>query len=170
MSTAAAFRLGVIAALAAALAACSDGNGGGGTAWPTSGWAVEAPDEHGMDAAVLEGAREYAFRPEKHTQGVVVVRHGVIVAEWYETGRDETSFATSWSVAKSFTSAAIGIAIEEGLIEGVDVRLAEFFPDWRGTDKEAITLRDVLQMATGLDWVESYDTTRATCPRRTSSR
>lgn len=97
-----------------------------------------------MTSAVLDGARAYAFQEGKNTQGVVVVRHGVIVAEWYEPGRDASSFAPSWSVAKSFTSALVGIAIEEGLIESVDVGMAEFFPEWRGTPKESITLRDVL--------------------------
>lgn len=125
--------------------------------WPTAEWLVEAPEAHGMDAAILDGARAYAFQDGKNTQSVVIVRHGVIVAEWYEEGRDENSFATSWSVAKSFTSALIGIAIEEGLIESVDVSMAEFLPQWVGTEKEAITLRDVLSMASGLDWDESYD-------------
>ncbi len=109
-----------------------------------------------MDSAELEGARDYAFQEGKNTQGVVVVRDGVIVAEWYEDGRGATSFATSWSVAKSFTSALIGIAIREGLIDGVDARVAEFFPDWRGTNKEAITLRHVLSMESGLQWDEDY--------------
>lgn len=109
-----------------------------------------------MDAMVLDGARRYAFQPEKHTQGVVVVRHGVIVAEWYEDGRDAASFATSWSVAKSFTSALIGIAVDEGLLSGVGQRLADVFPEWRGTSKEAITLRDVLWMSSGLAWDEDY--------------
>jgi CubicO group peptidase (beta-lactamase class C family) len=158
ISTPTSIGLAAMISIVAALAAgCSGDSGSGARAWPTNGWTVEAPAAHGMDAAVLEGARDYAFQPQKHTQGVVVVRHGVIVADWYEEGRDETSFATSWSVAKSFASAAVGIAIDEGLIAGVDVSMAEFFPDWRGTEKEAITLRDVLQMATGLEWVESYD-------------
>jgi CubicO group peptidase (beta-lactamase class C family) len=87
---------------------------------------------------------------------VVVVRDGVIVAEWYENGRDAMSYATSWSVAKSFTSALIGIAIGDGLIDGVDARIADFFPDWRGTAKEAITLRHVLSMESGLQWDEDY--------------
>lgn len=109
-----------------------------------------------MNGVVLEGARAYAFQEGKETQGVVVVRRGTIVAEWYEPGRDRTSFATSWSVAKSFTSALIGIAIAEGLIENVDVGMAAFFPDWRGTPKETMSLRDVLSMASGLLWAEDY--------------
>jgi CubicO group peptidase (beta-lactamase class C family) len=154
-------RVALVLVSATLATACSDGGGSSHPAWPTHGWTVESPAAHGMDAGVLAGARHYAFEPQKHTQGVVVVRHGVIVAEWYEEGRDETSFATSWSMAKSISSALIGIAIDEGLIPGVDVSMAEYFPAWRGTDKAAIRLRDVLQMASGLRWIEDYDPTSA---------
>lgn len=135
----------------------SDGTGPSEFAGPgAAGWEVSAPADRGMDAVTLEEARRYAFDPGKNTQGVVVVRNGVIVAEWYEEGRDPSSFASSWSVAKSFTGALIGIAIEDGLIEGLDVSMAEFLPSWRGTDKEAVRLRDVLSMASGLEWTENY--------------
>ena len=140
------------------LYACSDNNSSEANnplVWPTSGWTNEMPEDHGMNSTVLEGARDYAFQSDKYTQGVVVVRDGVIVAEWYALGRDETSYATSWSVGKSFTSALIGIAIEEGLIESVDISMSEFLPDWRGTPKEDVTLRHVLSMASGIDWNES---------------
>ena len=124
--------------------------------WPVDGWAVRTPAEQGMDAATLEGARDYAFAEGKNTQGVVVIRDGALVAEWYADGKDETSWAASWSVAKSFTSALIGIAIEEGLIPGVDVAMSDYLPSWQDTDKDPITLEDVLQMASGLTWDESY--------------
>jgi hypothetical protein len=55
---------------------------------PTWEWPESTPAEQGMDAAILEGARTYAFAPGKYTQGVVVTRHGVLVAEWCEDGRD----------------------------------------------------------------------------------
>src|SRR5690606_7835056 len=53
---------------------------------PGADWTVEDPEDHGMDPEVLEGAREYAFAEGRNTQGVVVVRDGVIVAEWYADG------------------------------------------------------------------------------------
>ena len=124
---------------------------------PGDEWAVEAPEDHGMDPDTLEGAQEYAFTDGMNTQGVVVVHEGVIVAEWYAEGADQDSWAASWSMAKSYTSALVGIAIEDGLIPGVDEPMTTWYPDWEGTDKAAITLRDVLQMSSGLDWVEDYD-------------
>jgi CubicO group peptidase (beta-lactamase class C family) len=113
-----------------------------------------------MSPIALARAGEYALLPGSNTQGVVVARHGVIVAEWYEDGRDATSYAASWSVAKSIASALIGVAIERGDVRDENVSMAEFFPDWAGTEKEAITVRNVLQMTSGLDWSEYYATTQ----------
>lgn len=124
---------------------------------PGAEWDVQPPEEQGMDAATLDGAREYAFAEGQNTQGVVVIRNGVIVAEWYADGAGETSWAASWSMAKSFASALIGIAIDEGLIPSVDEPMTTYYPEWEGTPREDITLRDVLQMASGLDFTESYD-------------
>lgn len=123
---------------------------------PGDEWTVSSPEDEGMDAAALEGAREYAFADGMNTQGVVVVRHGKIVAEWYAEGADQDSWTASWSMAKSFTSALIGIAIEEGKIPGVDEPMTTWFPEWTGSPREDITLENVLQMSSGLDWDEGY--------------
>ena len=117
-------------------------------------WEVAQPEEHGMNPASLDAARTYAFADGMNTQGVVVVHDGVIVAEWYADGADEESWATGHSVARSFTSALVGIAIEDGLIPGVEEPMVTYFPEWAGSQRETITLRDVLQMSSGLDWVE----------------
>lgn len=154
-----------VALIALVMACSSGGTTGGETATPQRAstgpvpadeWEVASPEEHGMDPASLEAARAYAFAEGMNTQGVVVVHDGEIVAEWYAGGADEDAWAASWSVAKSFTSALVGIAIEDGLIPGVDEPMTTWFSDWEGTDREAITLRDVLQMSSGLDWVEDY--------------
>ena len=120
-------------------------------------FAEGAPEDVGMDSAVLEGARTYAFTAGRNTQGVVVVRRGTIVAEWYDPRRDATSRGASWSMAKSFTSALVGIALERGEIPSVDEPMTTYIPEWVGTDKEDMVLRDVLEMASGLEWNEDYD-------------
>lgn len=124
-------------------------------------FAEGAPESVGMDAATLERAREYAFAPGRNTQAVIVVRRGTIVAEWYAPERDEHSLAASWSIAKSMTSALIGIALERGEIPSIDAPMTTWVPEWEGTERAAITLRDVLEMASGLAWVEDYDPTNA---------
>ena len=50
-----------------------------------------------------------------------------------------TDLVTSWSVAKSFTSALIGKALDEGLISRLDQQVAEFIPAWKNKDKEVQT-------------------------------
>lgn len=124
--------------------------------WPTDEWTVVAPEDMGMDAAVLEGAFDYAFGKGKNTQGVIVIRGGAIVAERYADGHDETSVAASWSAGKSFASTLVGIAIDEGLIDGVDAPMSTWIDSWAGSDKASITLEHVLHMESGLDFVEDY--------------
>lgn len=124
---------------------------------PGDEWQVDEPEDHGMDPAVLEGAKTYAFADGKNTQGVVVVRGGAIVAEWYAPGADEESWAASWSMAKSVASALIGIAIDEGKIPSIDEPMTTYYPDWADRGLGDVTLRHVLEMSPGLQWNESYD-------------
>lgn len=127
--------------------------------YPTSDWTVVAPEDMGMDSAVLDGARQYAFQADKNTQAVVVVRGGAIVAEWYNTveNKNRDSMAASWSMAKSFTSALVGIAIAEGRIQSVEQPLSTWLPEWAGDVRGTIPLRAVLQMQSGLAFQEDYN-------------
>lgn len=124
--------------------------------FPTTEWTVRTPEEMGMNSAELEKARAYAFQPEMNTQGIVVLRGGAIVAEWYADDRDGDSYAASWSMAKSFASALIGIAIDEGLITSVEQPMKDFIPAWSGQAKGDISLRSVLWMQSGLNFREDY--------------
>lgn len=126
------------------------------TTVPGSDWEVTSPAAEGMDPTVLDAARRYAFADGRNTQGVVIVRHGRIAQEWYAPGSGPDSYGASWSMAKSFTSALIGIAIDEGLIPSVDEPMTTYYPEWIGTPKESMTLRQVLHMESGLKWNENY--------------
>ncbi|MGN6694836.1 MAG: serine hydrolase domain-containing protein [Aquihabitans sp.] len=123
---------------------------------PGKEWVLEEPADEGMDPVTLEDARTYALAEGRNTQGVVIVRNGAIVSEWYADGADADSWTASWSVAKSFTSAVTGIAVEQGDIGSVDDAAAEYLTQWEGTDKEAITVEDILHMQSGLTWDEDY--------------
>jgi CubicO group peptidase (beta-lactamase class C family) len=169
MSTArSALRLVLLGLISANLAACSSdeaapggGDPSGRAAFPSPNWEVRSPESQGMNKTGIEQALTYAFQEGKNTQGVLVIRGRAIVAERYEPGRNDSSFAGSWSVAKSFTSAVVGIAIAKGLIPSVDATMTDYLSDWAGTAKAPITLRHVLYMASGLKWQETYspDTT-----------
>ena len=88
--------------------------------WPGSDWEVLEPSRVNMSSSKLQEALDYAFVENRNTQAVVVIRHGVIVAEKYADDKNRFSLATSWSTAKSFTSALIGMAIKQGFIDSVD--------------------------------------------------
>ena len=59
---------------------------------------------------------------------MVVVKDDRIVDEYYKDGYDETSVFRLYSCSKSVTSALMGIAIDKGLIDGVDVPVSAYFP------------------------------------------
>ncbi len=123
----------------------------------SSDWKVVAPEKLGLDPAKLEVARAYAFQNEMYTQAVVVIKDGYLVAEWYAEGTDKNTWATSWSIAKSFTSALLGIAWGDGLLSSLDVTMGTFVTEWSGDDERAsMTLRDVITMSSGLHWSEDY--------------
>ncbi len=86
-----------------------------------------------------------------------MVHEGAIIAEWYADGADENSWAASWSVGKSVTSATVGIAIEEGLIPGVDEPMTTWYPELADAGLGDMTLRDVLQQSSGQQWNENYE-------------
>jgi CubicO group peptidase (beta-lactamase class C family) len=96
------------------------------------------------------------FLQRTTTLGLLVVKDDRVVSERYFFGASADSLFTSWSVAKSFVSALVGIAIDERLIASVDQRLADYVPDLRHSGYERATIKDVLQMASGVDFNEDY--------------
>ena len=124
--------------------------GGDDLRWPGATWDELAPAEVGADASLLEDAFDYAAQPRMNTQSVVVVKDGAIIGEWYDSGEDADSVATSWSMAKSVVSALIGMHLDEGTIGSLDDSIADYLTDWAGTPEAAVTLRDLLEMRSGL--------------------
>lgn len=125
--------------------------------FPTETWAT-GPLPAGVDQAVLDRAVERAFGPPDATervQSIVVVHGGRIVYERYHPLDGPEQVYDSFSVAKSFTSALIGLLVADGLLELDDPPAVE---QWQGAGdpRQAITLRQLLQMSSGLQWSEEY--------------
>jgi CubicO group peptidase (beta-lactamase class C family) len=121
-------------------------------------WPHATPEEHGVDSAKLETMRQTIDVLDLPIDSVVVVRHGGIVFEYYPNPSlyGPNGLHNLYSVTKSVTSILIGIAIDEGSIEGVDQSVVGFFPD-RGIAnldacKERMTLEHLLTMTSGLEW------------------
>jgi len=96
------------------------------------------------------------FLGETKTLAFVVVHRDRLVHERYFDGATRESLQTSFSAAKSFVSALVGIAIDAGLIESVDDRVTDYVPELAKRDPRfrEITLRDLLTMSSGLRYRE----------------
>ena len=132
--------------------------GSTGTYWPTQDWRASTPEQQGMDSGLLAQAGEKVKKDSISLFSLLVIRNGYIVSENYFQGAGPGERREIYSVTKSFTSTLVGIAIDQGLIEGVKPTVASFFPGRTfqndSTPKQAMTLENVLTMHTGLDWVE----------------
>jgi len=109
----------------------------------------------------------YAFNGEQHravdflehtyTNALLIMKDGVIVFETYRNlTRAQTRFM-SWSMAKSFTSAMVGCALDDGLIESLDDPITRYLPELEGGGYRDVTVRQVLEMRSGVDYEERYD-------------
>ena len=97
------------------------------------------------------------FLEETVTTGFLVVKDDRIVTERYFLGATEETTHTSMSVAKSFVSALVGIAIDDGLIEGVDRPITDYVPKLKGSGYDGVPIKHVLQMSSGVEFDEEYD-------------
>jgi len=131
-----------------------------GLYWPTDGWRTCTPEEAGMVSAKLNKVFEYAANPDYKVKSIVIVKDGYIVGEAYFGDSDITTSHQSASMAKSFTSALVGIAIEHGLVKGIDEKVCQYYQEWDCADeidyRSSITLRHVMTLTTGLDWEEDW--------------
>lgn len=105
----------------------------------------------------LSGADDWdSFLAANDTQAFIVIQDGTILYENYFNNTQRDSIVTSFSVAKSFTSALIGIAIQEGYINSVDDPITVYLPELTERDPRfnEITIRHLLLMASGLEYEE----------------
>jgi CubicO group peptidase (beta-lactamase class C family) len=130
--------------------------------WPTDDWRSRDPASLGFDVAKLQTALAYTT-PYANTQALLVIRHGYIAAEQYLGTFTATTRHESYSMAKSFSGALTGIAIDEGVVSGVDQRVCESYDEWDCDDatdaRSRITIAHVLRLATGLAWQEDWRST-----------
>jgi CubicO group peptidase (beta-lactamase class C family) len=90
------------------------------------------------------------------TTGFLVIKDGRIVQERYFGGASETSAFTSMSVAKSFTSTLIGLALADGKIKSLDDPITDYVPELTATGYEGVPIKAILQMSSGAKFSERY--------------
>jgi len=113
-----------------------------------------------IDYKMLDLAVENAFDCEGYeqknkTRAVVVLYKGQPVAEKYTPGFSRETKLLGWSMTKSITSAVLGIMEKQGEI---NLEQTNLFKEWEKDDRSKITLNNLLQMNSGLEWTEDYNT------------
>lgn len=106
----------------------------------------------------LSNAVSNAFDVEgeqlKRTRAVLVLHKDQIIAEKYAKGFSKESQLLGWSMTKSINSAIIGILEKQGKLS---LEQSNLFPEWEKDERSTITLNNLLQMNSGLEWVENYN-------------
>ncbi len=117
--------------------------------WPLSTPAAQGLDQKKIDAAYLK-AEALGF-----VDGLLIIRNGYLVGEEYYNRYGRNVPHQLWSVTKSFLSALVGIALEKGLIDDIDAKVTDYFPEYAfaGMDPrfDDITVRNLLAMRMGID-------------------
>jgi CubicO group peptidase (beta-lactamase class C family) len=90
---------------------------------------------------------------ENKTRSALVIYKGQIIEEQYVNGFDENSMILGWSMAKSITSAVIGVMVKE---EKASLSQRNLFEEWNDDSRKNITLANLLNMNSGLEWEEDY--------------
>lgn len=118
-----------------------------------SGAAIELPDGFIFDKQMLSTEQ---FLADSWTTGLLVIQDDRIVYERYSLGHSESTRTISWSMAKSFISAMIGIALDEGSIASIEQPVDFYVPELQGSGYETVRIKDVLQMSSGIAFNEDY--------------
>jgi CubicO group peptidase (beta-lactamase class C family) len=111
------------------------------------------PNEFQFDGGTKK-LDEFLLRTQ--TTSLVVIKNGTIISEKYFQGADEKSQFTSWSVAKSFLSTMVALAIKDGLIKSLDDRAEQYVPELKGKAYGSVTIKQLLQMSSGIKFDETY--------------
>lgn len=108
-----------------------------------------------LDLAVENAFDCDGYEQKNKTRAVLVLYKDQVVAEKYAKGFSRETKLLGWSMTKSITSAVLGVLEKQGKISLSQNKL---FPEWEKDDRSKITLNNLLQMNSGLEWVEDYNT------------
>ena len=88
--------------------------------------------------------------------GLLVLKDGKIAYEHYDFGVTPNTRWMSMSVAKSFVSTLVGAAVKDGYISSLNDPVTKYLPQLSGSAYEGVSVRDLLMMASGVKWNETY--------------
>lgn len=112
-----------------------------------SPWPHATPADAGFNPEGFDEGLRYAM--ERRTTALVILRHGSLVHEEYAEGWNPMTSGPIYSAGKSIVGTLVGLAQQEGLLS-LDDSCARWFPQWRGDPREAILVRHLVSMTSGL--------------------
>ena len=122
-------------------------------------WQLPRSD-HRLDFVYEYQGRRFTpeqFLDRTFTNALLVMRDGVIVSEIYRNNTDDRTRFMGWSMTKSIVSILIGCALQEGRIKSLDDPIIAYLPELKGGGYDGVTIRQILQMRSGVDYEERYD-------------
>ena len=133
------------------------------------GWDTASLSDVGMDETIIvQSMNDILYKTDHQIHSILLVKEDKLVFEEYFpgyafyhgplTGFDRETKHNLASVTKSFTSALIGLAIDQGFLQDVNQKVFDFLPEYanlRTGEKDKITLEHLLTMTSGLEWDES---------------
>lgn len=102
-----------------------------------------------------EPANFEKYNTETQSKAFLVFKGDEILFEKYWDGHTDKTVSNSFSAAKTVIALLIGIAVDEGKIKSLDDPIGDYLPEFKEGDKSIITIRNLLNMSSGLDWTES---------------
>ncbi len=125
--------------------------------WPTKAWPVGAPPA-AANSAGLQELIDQGFGPQSAAElslnfGLAISYQGKLVAEHYGETADDQESLISWSMGKSFVHAIVGFLVADGALQ---LDSPTGLPDWAEDARSQITLQHLLEMCSGLEFVEDY--------------
>lgn len=117
--------------------------------YPEKNWSLISAENIDLDPLKINHLFNLSFQ-DQSTQGAALFVKGRLVYEQYADGFNKDSLATSWSMAKSFYAALVGIAIDRGEINSLDDKVSQYL-DYFQDDRREMTIRQLLNMSSGLE-------------------
>jgi CubicO group peptidase (beta-lactamase class C family) len=96
------------------------------------------------------------FLTLKHTKAFLIIRNDSIIYEKYIGDYNHSTIFPGFSITKSFLSALVGIAINEGYIKNTNQPVTDFLPEMKDKKFQKVTIEDLLNMRSGIRFVEGY--------------
>jgi len=106
-----------------------------------------------LNKTVEDAFAEPGETKNRRTRAILVLYDGQIIAEKYADGFDQNTRQLGWSMAKSVTNSLIGILVRDGKLSLND---AAPFAEWRNDNRANLTINNLMQMSSGLNWEENY--------------